>query len=217
MPKPRTGQILKREIRITPYDGVEISTEEWSSVIPFFTKMIVFREGDDSKKLHYHGYLETEYGEVKMRQVIRSLCHCSDQGVNGNSLFFTRQPHDRTWGYIAKHGKCVFRHGESQTTIDDWIRSSKEYLKSKESERKKQQRNRDEELGQIVDQVQKDLKVTPSLRYAEGVVSRILDLCVHEEVRFPARSQMEMFVLRILYPYNPDVVRLYYSRSFQCI
>lgn len=217
MPKPRTGQILKKEIRITPYDGVEISTEEWSSVIPFFTKMVMFKEGDDDKKLHYHGYVESEFGEMKVREVIRSLCHCMDKGVNGNVLFFTRQPHDNTWGYIAKHGRCVFRHGESQTTIDEWIRNSEEYRKSKESDRKKQQRKREEELGCVIQQVKRDLEVDPKLRYVDRMVSRILEVCVHNDIKFPARSQMEMIVMKLIYPYNNEVVRLYYLKSLQCI
>lgn len=214
MPRPRSGDLLKLEIRLTPYDSEPLTTDELTDVSTYFGKLILFEEGNDEKKLHYHGYVESVYSASKVREKLRSICHCKDQTINGNVLFFTRKPHDHTWGYISKCGKCIWRHGETQTTIDEWITKSAEYRTSKSRDKKRKQRTREDELRSIVDQVEKDLKVDSSIRYAEGIISRILQLCVHENIRFPTRPQMDTFVLKLLYPYDDTRVRLYYERSF---
>lgn len=214
MPRPRSGDILKLEIRLTPYDSEPLTTGELTEVSTFFNKLILFEEGNDEKKLHYHGYVESVFSASKVREKLRSICHCHDQGVNGNVLFFTRKPHDHSWGYISKCGKCIWRHGETQTTIDEWITKSAEYRKSKSRDKKRRQRTREDELRSVVDQVEKDLHNDSSIRYVEAIISRILQICEHHDIRFPTRPQMDSFVLRLLYPYNDGKVRSYYEKSF---
>lgn len=202
------------EIRLTPYDGEPLQDADYAMVIPFFDKLVLFEERSDTDKLHYHGYLESAYAHCKVREMLRKICHCNDNGVNGNALFFTRKPHSHTFGYISKSGKCVLRHGESQTTIDEWINASAEYVKSKSRNKKREQRTRQDELQSIIEQVEKDLRVDSRIRYVEGIIERICAICTQESVRFPTRPQMDQFVVKLMYPYNNDVVRSYYGRSF---
>lgn len=215
MPKPRSGKVIQWEVRITPMDGNPITQEEFSVYHEYFTKFILFEEGpEQNKKLHYHGYLESEFSDSKLRPILRKLSHCEDQTINGNALYFTSKPHEHTWGYISKYGKCVLRHGESQTTIDEWITKSNQYKKDKSRDTKRKQRTREDELRSVVEQVEKDLHNDSSIRYVGAIVQRVLDICHQENIRFPTRSQMDQYVLKLIYPYDNEVVRSYYTKFF---
>lgn len=217
MPKHLSGLVYAREIRITPYDQKPITDDDLQPYIDFIDKIILCEEGtpNGKPKLHYHGYIETPKSETWVRQVMRKLSHCDDTTVNGNALFYTRKSHDNTFGYIIKSGHITYRKGYDQTTLDSWIEQSANYCKSKESGRKRKQRTREEQLNGIVEQVKSDLKDSTINRSVPDVISRILALCHTEEIRLPHKSQMDMIVLKLLYPYDEYLVRSYYEKSFR--
>lgn len=216
MPKPLSGQIYAREIRITPYDQLPIIESDLQPYLGDIDKLLLCQEGspNGSPKLHYHGFIETKKSETWVRSVLRKLSHCEDKSINGNALFFTRQPHDHTYGYIIKSGNIAYNKGYTQTTLDEWIEQSSDYRKQKETTRKRSQRSRDEQLAGVVEQVTSDLKDNSCGRSVPDVVSRILMICHQEDIRFPARSQMDHIVLKLLYPYDEYIARSYYERSF---
>lgn len=216
MPKPLSGEILKLEIRLTPYDQVRIDLTQFD--LTSFTQFVLCEEGEPNgvPKLHYHGYLETGRSISWVRSFLRKMANPPEQEkINGNALFFTKQPHEHSFGYITKYGHVVCRHGVTQTTIDEWIKSSDEYRKQKEATRKRGQRTRADELDAVIEDVESYLKEDHVNRSEACIVARILDICYADKIRFPTKAQMEMFVLKLLYPYDPEVARLYYTRSFQ--
>jgi len=217
MPKPLSGKLLQLELRITPYDQAPISEKDLHPYLEYIDKLVLCEEGspNGTPRLHYHGFIETKKSESWLRKVLRELSHCTDTSINGNSLYFTRKPHDHTFGYITKYGVVAHRHGITQTTIDEWITESRKYATDKSTERKRKQRTREDELAHVVEDVQKQLLETDALRNEHSIVQKILDICYLDKIRFPTRSQMESIVLKLLYPYNQFIVRNYYTKSFQ--
>jgi len=216
MPKHLSGDTYAREIRITPYDQKPITDDDLQPYIDLIDKLVLCQEGtpDGSPKLHYHGYIETKKSETWARQILRKLSHCQDTTINGNALYFTHKPHDHTFGYIVKSNNITFCKGYTQTTLDQWLNDSADYRKSKESSRKRKQRTREEQLNDIIEQVKSDLKDNSINRSVPDVISRILALCHSEDIRLPHRSQMDMIVLKLMYPYDDYLVRSYYEKSF---
>lgn len=216
MPKPLSGDIYAREIRITPYDQQPITESDLQPYLPDIDKLLLCQEGspNGTPKLHYHGFIETKKSETWVRSIMRKIAHCEDKGVNGNVLFFTRKPHDHTYGYIVKSGNIAHNTGYTQTTLDNWLAESDDYRKSKETARKRQQRSREDQLGGVVEQVKSDLQTNNCGRTAHDVISRVLMICHQEDIRFPAKSQMDSIVLKLLYPYDEYLVRSYYAKSF---
>ena len=147
--------------------------------------------------------------------MMRKIAHEPDnEKVNGNALYFTRQPHEHTFGYIIKSGNIAHRHNISQTTLDEWLATSSQYKKDIESKRKRKQRTRNDELDEIVQLIESDLKEMRMNRTIDALVARFLYYCDQMKVRFPTRSQMDMYILKLVYPYDPSVVRSFYLRSF---
>lgn len=216
MPKPLSGKILQLEIRLTPYDQQPITERDLQPHMEHIDKLLLCQEGspNGSPKLHYHGFIETKKSESWLRKTLRELTHCTDTSINGNSLYFTRKPHEHTFGYITKSGNVSHRHGITQTTIDEWLEQSSQYAKDKATERKRKQRTRDDELAHVVEEVNNYLQ-NSEMRNEHVIVNEILKICHQDQIRFPSRSQMEMIVLKLLYPYQPETVRLYYTKSFQ--
>lgn len=216
MPKPLSGKILQLEIRVTPYDQEPIVIDE--SDLQMFEQLVLCEEGSPNgvPKLHYHGYVETRKSESWLRSFLKKISHAPDnEKVNGNALYFTRKPHEHTTGYIVKSGNVICRHGIPQTTIDEWIATSSKYQKDKATDRKRKQRSRDDELAHVIADVESYLKDNETVRSEHDIIARILAVCHADNIRFPTRSQMEYFVNKLLYPYRPDTVRLYYAKSFQ--
>jgi len=216
MPKQLSGDTYFKEIRITPHDQLPITESDLEPYISFIDKLVLCEEGEPNgtPRLHYHGVIETKKSETWVRQVLRKLSHCADKTINGNALFFTRNAHAHTYGYIIKSSHVAYCKGYAQTTLDTWLEQSDEYRKSKESSRKRKQRTREDELAHITQSLTNDLKDGSISRSVPDVISRILALCHQEGYRFPARSQMDIMVLKLIYPYNEYAVRSYYERSF---
>jgi len=223
MPRGRpkkTDEVLILEVRITPPDEQPITDWKQST---HFEQLIMFQEGgtDQPKKLHYHGYLKTIKSKSWILDWIYSITNAKQHGKDGNAVYFTKQPHDHTFGYIAKHGCCVIREGVPQTTIDEWLQQSDDYRKQKETTCKRSTRTRDDELKQVYEELEAslmNLKLT-SERYLQtlpqDMVDKFLDLCHKYGYRFPTRSQLDYYVLKLIYPYNPYAVRSYYGKSFE--
>lgn len=212
MPRPKVSlEDVELEVRITPPDQKEIidwKTEELDIVV-------MFQEGEPngSPKLHYHGYIKTK----RSKSWIRNWIHNITNSNGGNAVYFTRKPHDHTYGYIAKSGRCVCRVGVSQTFIDEWLIKSSDYRKQKETDRKRRSRTREDELAEIVKRVEIQLKENRIRHNADEVIQAMLDECYHFDVRFPTRTQMDHIVLKLMYPYDQYLVRLFYKKSFDLL
>lgn len=213
--KPLSGKVLKLEIRVTPYDQQPITIEE--SDLQMFEQLVLCEEGvsNGTPRLHYHGYIETKKSESWLRSFLRKIAHApTNEQINGNSLYFTRKPHEHTFGYIVKSGNIRYRHNLSQTTLDEWLETSNQYQKDKSSERKRKQRTRDDELATVVKTVEEDLKNSEHMRNPQIIIDQILSRCAVQGIRFPTRTQMDGFVLKLIYPYDASIVRSFYSKSF---
>jgi len=218
MPKPLSGKVLQLEIRVTPYDQEPVRID--ASDLQMFDKLLLCEEGTPNglPKLHYHGYVETQKSESWLRSFLRKISHAPDnEKVNGNALYFTRKPHEHTTGYVIKSGNIIYRHGITQTTLDQWLATSDQYKKDKATDRKRKQRSRDDELKTIVDSIEKDLKDGSIQRSVASIVDRFLAICIADGIRFPTRSQMDMYVLKLIHPYDQYLVRSFYTRSFDGI
>lgn len=218
MPRNPSGEILKLEVRITPPDQKDIS--EWY-ILEHFVKLIIAKEGEPNgkPKLHYHIYLET----TKSLSYIRSWVNCVLQGhynpddkINGNSMYFTRKPHDNTIPYIIKSNNILHRIGYTQQCIDEFFKQSEDYVKSKERQRKRQQRSRVDEMKEVFDEVEKDLK-DRNIQGYDGIVSRCLAICHSKGYDFPTRQTMEKYVLRLMYSRDEYLVRSFYTKTFDNI
>lgn len=215
MPRPRKNpdEVLIRELRITPPSGNEI--EDWcldDSVIKF----VAFKEGgnETGKKLHYHAYIETTMTSQALTKWIYTIAGCIESGERGNAVFFTRAIHDKTFGYISKQKECVVRKSYEQRHLDEWFKESDGYNRQRGTTRKREQRTRQQELANVIEQVASDLKTGACSRSVNDVVHAILKYCKHEDIRFPTRTQMESYVVELLYPYDQSLIVEYYMRSF---
>lgn len=209
MPKPKSGDLYVRELRITPADGLPIT--DWKINEDDFKQVIAAEEGGEDKKLHYHLYIESTRSESWIRKWIYSIAHC-ENGEQGNSVFFSRKPHENTLGYVVKYGNIVVRHGCSQTYIDEWIGKSDQYRKSKESTRKRAQRTRQSMIQEILDQVETDLKANSIDRTVHGITDALLYNFKLNGL-YPMKNQFEMMVIKLIHPYNDNFVRLFYTNN----
>ena len=210
MPKPKSGELYIRELRITPPDGLPIT--EWKVTEDDFKVCVAAEEGGDEKRLHYHLYIESFRSETWIKKWIYSIAHCYN-GESGNSVFFTRKPHENTIAYVVKYGNVVVRHGCSQTYIDEWITKSNEYRQNKESIRKRVQRSRQGIIKQICEEVASGLKggsVEPSW---DTIADELLNYFKLHDI-YPIRSQFELMVIKLIHPYKPEFVRSFYTNSF---
>jgi len=218
MPKPLSGKVLKLEVRITPYDQQPITIDDED--LQHLDKILLCREGtpNGTPRLHYHGYIETLKSETWIRSLLRKISHAPDnEKINGNALYFTRKPHDHTFGYIIKSGNIDIRRGFTQTTLDEWIEQSSQYSKDIAATRKRKQRTREDELKCVVEQIEKDLHNHSINRNVSSIIDRFLAICTAESVRFPTRAQMDMYVLKLIHPYDQYMVRSFYLKSFDNI
>lgn len=221
MPRPKSdpNAILELELRITPPSQQSIT--DWK-LCEHITELIMFEEGspDGAPKLHYHGYVKTTRSKSWIRNWIYDITNAKQYNTDGNSVYFSKQPHEHTFGYIAKCGNCTVRHNVPQTTIDEWLAQSAEYRKQKESNRKRVTRNRTDELQEVYEEIEKDLMDNSTEKYlrtlqAYEIVEKFLDVCYSKGYRFPTRSQLDYLVMKLLYPHNPYAVRSYYAKSFE--
>lgn len=217
MPRKPSGEILKLELRITPPDQQPIT--DWYEKDLQATILLVAGEGspNGTPRLHYHIYLETPISKSSVRiWVLKVLQSHIDPNVkyNGNSLYFTRQPHDHTIPYIVKSRNVLIRTGITQSVLEDYFKSSDEYNKQKSNTRKKQQRTRLDEYEELYATIKEDLENRTISNDVDSVVSRCLAICYTKSYEFPTRVTMDKLVLKLLYPYNEYLVRSFYTKSY---
>lgn len=208
----KNDDVLQLELRITPADGEQIT--DWK-LTDDHLKFISFMEGGagTAKALHYHCYIEYARSRTLLLKWIYSIAHCF-HGETGNAVFFSRKPHSHTFGYICKSGTVACRHNFEQTTIDEWFQQSEEYLKSKETSRKRKQRKREEAVGAIKAAVIKGLKEHTISHSVDAVIDRLLSEFHNNNLALPSRSIMETITMGCLYHVDRGFVRSYYMKSF---
>lgn len=208
----KDNSVLELELRITPPDGNQIV--DWQ-ITDDIEKLVAYEEGGSAgdKKLHYHCYIVYRRSRTLLTKWIYTIARCIETGETGNAVFFSRKPHEHTFGYICKNGKVAVRHNIEAGVIDEWLRQSQKYVTEKETDRKRKQRSRESELQLVFESVEKHLKGVGD--YSSGdVVSAVLSECDARETRFPSRSQMESFVLKMMYRINQQLVIAYFNRNF---
>lgn len=208
MPKPKSGEMYIRELRITPPDQQPIL--DWHVNDDDFKVLLACQEGGDDKKLHYHLYCESTRSETWLKKWIYKVARCNN-GESGNSVYFSRKPHEHTIGYVVKSGNVVCRHGLTQTYIDEWIAKSDEYKRNKERDRKRAQRSRTSVLKDISESIAKGLHEGSVDRTPQGVSEELLKYYSVESI-YPVRTQHEMMVIKLIHPYASEFVRLYYEK-----
>lgn len=220
MPKKPSGAVLKLEVRITPPDQKAI--DDWyESDLQEGLQLLVCGEGEPNgtPRLHYHIYLETTVSLSSVRKWINKVLEShKDPNVeyNGNSLYFTRKPHEHTIPYIVKSRNILVRVGVTQQLIDEYFKQSDDYVKTKERDRKRKTRSRVDEMVEVFAQVEQDLK-DRTITGVDGIVSRALAICSAEGYDFPARSVMERYVLKLMYSRDEYLVRSFYTKQFDGI
>lgn len=211
MPRPKSGDVYTRELRITPPDGERIL--EWLVNADDFVKLIAAEEGggDTGKKLHYHLYVETTRSESWLKKWVYTVARCQN-GESGNAVYFSRKPHDRTIGYVIKNNHIVCRHGVEQMFIDEWLQKSDDYVKTKAAERKREQRTKQGVYKEMIEQLEKDLKEGRVETSVEEISSALIRKYASRSC-YPNRNQHELFVIKLLHPYNDNFVEQYYNRG----
>lgn len=210
-----TDDLLILELRITPPDGQPIT--DWK-LSDDHVKFVAYQEGGGGtdKALHYHCYIEYKRSRTLLIKWIYSIAHCN-HGQTGNAVFFTRKPHSHTFGYIAKSGNVAHRHNVSQTTLEEWFHSSEEFLKSKETDRKRKLRSREKHITAIKQRLTKDLQDGNLDRNVGSIVDRLLAEFTNAQLSLPSRTSMETLSMSILYPFDAPFVRSYYMKTFSFI
>lgn len=206
-----SDDVLELELRITPCDGLPIQDWKLTDDHKEFVAYVEGGPGTD-KALHYHCYLKYARSRTLLLKWIYSIAHCNN-GETGNAVFFSRKPHSRTHGYIAKSGSVACRHNVSQTTLDEWFTQSEEYLRNKSSARKRKQRTREEIVGEIKTQIVKELKEFSINRSPTAVVDRLLAEFHNRNLSFPPRATIEIMVMNIMYNVDAEYVRSFYARN----
>lgn len=218
MPRRKTNpdELYIRELRITPPDGKPIT--DWKIADTDFKKVIAAEEGGPptGKALHYHLYVESMRSESWIKKWVYSIAHCYN-GEQGNSVWFSRKPHDHTIGYVVKHGNIVVRHGVEDTFITEWLAKSEQYKRDKSAESKRKQRVEKAFTHQVKDKIVEQLAYQPTLRNTRDVTALILDEYATAGKVFPNRTTVENLIATILYGYEHELVFAFYLRSFDSL
>jgi len=210
--KVNPDELLVLELRITPPDGQPIS--DWQITDKDFKQVIAAQEGGTPElRLHYHAYVECLRSRSWLIKWIYSIARCTD-GQQGNSVFFTRKPHDNTIGYVVKSGNITVRHGCSETFITEWLNKSDEYRRAKDASRKRRQRIEKSFTQEVRIKVDERLKESPDLRSPDRVLDLILQEYQMAHKVFPNRSTIENLIVTCLHPYL-DIARAFYLRNFE--
>jgi len=215
MPRPKLNPdaVLALELRITPPDGKPI--DDWKIQDEDFKQVIAAQEGgDDDCRLHYHLYIETLRSRSWITKWIYSIAHCHN-GESGNAVFFSRQPHDNTIGYVVKSGNVVVRHGCTQIFIDEWMAKSEQYRRDKDSARAKSKRLKKSFTQTVFGNVVETLTKSPELRTPERVLELILAEYHEAKLVFPSRTTVENLIITSLYPYNKGITTAFYLRGIE--
>ena len=133
---------------------------------------------------------------------------------SGNTVFFSRKPHEHTIGYVVKHGDIAVRFGCEETFITEWLTKSDEYRRSKESDRKRTQRMSKAFTLDVLKKVVEAVRTDPALRNPGNVLNLILATYQEANKPYPSRTQVESLVVTVLHPYDEYLVRSFYLKSF---
>lgn len=215
MPRPKAdpNALYVRELRITPPDGQPIT--DWKITPDDFKVVISAQEGGTPDcRLHYHLYIESMRSESWIKKWIYSIAHCYN-GESGNTVFFSRKPHDNTIGYVVKHGNIAVRFGCTQTYIDEWLLKSDEYRRAKESDRKRSTRMSKAFSLEVLKKVVEAVRTDQTLRNPGSVLNLILANYQEANKPYPSRTQVESLVVTVLHPYDESLVRSFYLKSFE--
>lgn len=215
MPRPKKDPdaVLIRELRITPPDGLPIT--DWKITQGDFKMLLACEEGGvEDVRLHYHCYIETLRSESWLKKWIYSIAHCYN-GEQGNSVFFSRKPHDHTIGYVVKYGNVVCRHGCEETFITEWLAKSEQYRTNKDTERKRKHRVEKAFTQQVRETISRTLRESPDLRTIGQVMNLILAQYDEHKKMYPTRTSMETQIVTLLAPYDDSLVRAFYLRAFE--
>lgn len=213
---PRTkhnpNAVLELELRITPPDESQIT--EWY-LDDDFIKFVAYEEGGvgTEKKLHYHCYIEYKRSRTLLTKWIYKVARCKEHDT-GNSVFFSRKPHDHTYGYISKENNLVIRHGIDQSLITEWFNQSQEYKRTKERDRKRKHRTRKEVIDNILQHAKVGLHENMIGRNVEAVVKYMIGAFNDVGLILPTRSSMDGYVITLLAPHDNYLVKSYYLKSF---
>lgn len=215
MPRPKLnpGEILALELRITPPDGKPI--EDWKVDDTNFKMVLAAREGggDTGVRLHYHLYIETLRSRSWILNWVYSIAHCYN-GEKGNSVVFTGKPHDKTIGYVVKHGDIACRHGCSDGFITEWLNKSDEYVRNVAAKRKADVRRNQAFSALVRQKVAATLASDASMRTPTCICNLVLAEYHKAEKVYPSRTQVECLIATLLHPYDEGLVRLFYTKSF---
>lgn len=210
--KANPNELYVREIRITPADGKPI--EDWKISETDF-KMVVgaVEGGTPDVRLHYHLYVESLRSASWITKWIYSIAHCYN-GEQGNTVFFSRKPHDNTLGYVVKHGNIVVRHGCTETFITEWLAKSEQYRRDKDANRKRNQRIEKAFTHQVRDTLVEHLKTHTDARTEEACLELIIQSYHEANKIYPSRATVELLIVSALAPYRPNMVRSFYLKNF---
>jgi len=214
MPRPKLdpNALYIRELRITPPDGKPIT--DWKVNEDDFKVLLACEEGGtEDVRLHYHAYIECKRSESWLKKWVYSIAHCY-HGESGNTVFFSRKPHEHTIGYVVKHGNIASRFGCSETFITEWLAKSQQYRTDKDTARKRAQRVEKAFTQTLREKVSTTLRETPDLRTPHETMKLILAEYHEAKKQYPTRSTMESLIVTLLHPYDMDLVRAFYLRAF---
>jgi len=204
--KPNTATLQEYDCRVTPTDQEVIAKEEWMSAFLDPQQILVCQEGgnDSGKKLHYHVYIKANYSETYLRKQLAKLGRATEY-IKGNAVFKISQAHDHTIGYVIKENNVIHTNFENHV-IEEYFKTSQEYRKELETERKRKVRNNDNTLKEILDSIEVTKNDFP-LDLTEKVLNEYEKL----GKRFPPRSALQTAILGKIYKFHPSYVINWYS------
>jgi len=215
MPRPRVNPdaILVRELRITPpNEHLDVSTVDDD---PTILKFVAYMEGGDGVRTHYHCLITTTMTQGQLAKWIYKVAGAVDTEFRGNSVFFSRQPHQMTEQYICKKNDLYHSKGYEPTMLDEWVKRSNDYQEAIRVAQKNRKMKRGAELLLVEESIENDLKDTlPSSITAGFLIDLVIARCRAHMFRFPTRPQMDAMVLRLIYPYDKSTVLDFYKKSF---
>lgn len=213
MPRPKLDpdSTNVRELRITPPDGLPIT--DWKATFIDFKYFIAAQEGGEGtdKRLHYHLYIETFRSESWITKWIYSIAHCYN-GESGNSVFFSRKPHEHTHGYVVKHGNIAHTIGYTEAEIATFIEQSASYVRDKSAARKRTQRLAKSFTQQVYDEIVSEID-TETIATPPLIVSKILTKYKSNGKMLPSRNVVDTLIISVLNAKGCDV-SAFYLRSF---
>lgn len=216
-------ELTPMELRITPPDQKPITDwklelEVCGKPMEHFKKLIACEEGGPGTqhRLHYHVYLETWRSQSWIKKWVYTIAHCYN-GEQGNSVFFSRKPHENTIGYVVKQGNVVVRHGVDETFITEWLGRSQQYCRDKDAVKKRNQRVEKSFTQEIREKIAAQLVTAPQLREPRFILDLILYEYTEANKVYPNRSTIENLIITLLYPYDPHLVSAFYLRSFDSL